>query len=76
MVSLSLCRWEKCIQKNICDRYNREKEINNQIMRFENLCSENNDWKWFYGDRCKMIKVVLIEEKEVIHNEEKEKNDD
>lgn len=77
MASLSLCRWEKCVQKHICVRYNATKENNNQIMHFENLCFEQNDWKWYYGDRSKIIKVELIEEKkeEKIHIE-KEKNDD
>jgi len=80
MISLSLCRWDKCIQKSICTRYNANQENNNQIMHFENLCDQNNDWKWFYGDRSKMIKVELLEDEvinkkeETIHNEEK-KND-
>jgi hypothetical protein len=81
MVSLSLCKWDKCVQKNICVRYNAKQENNNQIMHFENLCDQNNDWKWFYGDRSKIIKVELIEEKtedikeSEIHNEEEKTND-
>ena len=82
MVNYSQCSWIKCIQKTVCPRYIEPK--NENVLHFENLCSEKNDWKWFYGDRSKMIKVELLEEKEInkeeeeeetIHNE-KEKIDD
>jgi hypothetical protein len=71
MVNYSQCNWGKCIQKTVCSRYIEPK--NNNVLHFENLCFEKNDWKWFYGDRSKMIKVKLIEEKkeDVMHNEEK-----
>jgi len=61
-----MCKHDKCIQKDICSRFNTIPEPNEQqvYMRFWNLCFLENDWYWFYGDRNKMIKVELIEEKE------------
>jgi len=77
-----MCKWNKCIQKTICHRFNAIPEANNQVyMHFENLCFEKNEYKWFWGDRSKLIKVELIEEKvedikESEKHNEKKKNDD
>lgn len=81
MVNYSQCSWIKCIQKTVCPRYIEPK--NENVLHFENLCSEKNDWKWFYGDRDKMIKPELLEENEIkiedkkegIHNDKEEKID-
>ena len=66
MASLSMCRAvNNCIQKDICYRYNVVPEIVDQVyMKFHNLCFLENDWFYFWGDRDKMIKPELIEEKE------------
>ena len=77
MANYSQCNWGKCVQNPICRRY--IEEYNENVMRFENLCDQDNNWKWFYGDRSNMIKVELLEDKEVInkgeeavHNEKKD----
>jgi len=82
MANLSMCKWEKCVQNPICHRYNAIPEAKDQVyMHFENLCDQNNNWKWYYGDKDKMIKVELIEdeiiktkekEEEIVHSEKKD----
>ena|GEM_PF-5482042 len=67
MADLSMCKWERCIQKEVCQRFIAppETETEQIYMHFENKCSKNNDWFWFYGDRSNMVveeETVLIEE--------------
>lgn len=64
MANLSMCKYDKCIQKELCHRFNAIPEPDNQqvYMRFENICLESNEYQWFWGDRSKLIKVELIVE--------------
>lgn len=60
-----MCKWDKCFQKDVCPRFIAIPEPNDQVyMKFKNKCYPKNDWYWFYGDRSKMVKAEMIEEKE------------
>jgi len=68
MSDISQCKWDKCIQKSTCHRFNAIPEPDNQqvYMHFENKCGKYNDYYWYWGDRNNIVKeeveLALIEE--------------
>jgi len=48
----------------VCSRFLYKNYSNPVYIKFKNICSKEDNWQWFYGDRSKMVKVELIEEKE------------
>jgi len=73
MSNMSLCQHNKCIQKDICQRFTTIYDPTG--IKFYNLCDQKNDYYWFYGDRSKLVVVDLIE-KVKINDINIEKEDD
>lgn len=43
MTDIARCEYDKCIHKNNCYRF---KESKGELIAFENICSEFNDYQW------------------------------
>lgn len=48
---IAKCENENCSKKEECARYLDESNTCTLVYRFENLCGEKNDYKWFYEQR-------------------------
>ncbi len=45
---LAKCNYEKCEKKDDCARYIEIVKDNEPLVTFQNICKENNNYKWFF----------------------------
>ena len=64
MFDFCLCEYSDCLQSMVCNRFLYKNSSNPVYIKFKNICSKEDNWQWFYGDRSKMIQVELIKDKE------------
>ena len=65
-----MCQSQKCSKRDSCYRFLATPNPNYQsYMNFPNICSEQNNWRWYWE-----IKQEAVDKKEGENN--KEKNND
>jgi hypothetical protein len=49
LVDIALCaKPNKCPKQDSCLRFNKKDNINVQYFHFENICSNKNNYKWYW----------------------------
>lgn len=55
MADFGLCNYEKCEKSSMCKRFLHKDSTNPIYFRFENICRENNGYKWLMEIKQEII---------------------
>ena len=69
MFYIAKCKNKDCIKKEECARFNSTRNTCDAYFKFENLCGEKNNYKWFYEKKEEDVEEI------VENNDEEETND-
>ena len=53
MAGIAICQNSNYIKKDLCERFQNKQ---GEVMKFKNICTKENNYKWFWQNKNKIKK--------------------